>query len=286
MTVFGATELYNFGTNWAGATLRHDWLVLLAFAACALRKQRWILAGVLLGFGTMLRVLPAVGLLGVAAPAVAWLVTQARQRRRPTLAEVLAQHRPAVRVLLAAAATMAATFLITGVLYGFSAWSEWFARITLYNRDLAVNEVNLRMLVAGVDQMSLELMRQRLPLYLLGELVAVVVVVLAARDRPLDEAMLLGLPLALVLLHPVNYQDHFIFLLVLLGARHGLLAVAAPLLAMCVGGYWAALDPDATRRFELLTVLLFAAMAWLYFVELRLRSSPLPVMNRAPTANL
>jgi len=271
MTVFGATELYSFGTNWAGATLRHDWLVLLGFAACALRKQRWILAGVLLGFGTMLRVLPAVGLLGVAAPAVAWLVVQARQRRRPTMAEVLSQHRPAVRVLLAAAATMAATFLITGVLYGFSAWSEWFARITLYNRDLAVNEVNLRMLVAGVDQMSLELMRQRLPLYILGELAAVVVVVVAARDRPLDEAMLLGLPLALVLLHPVNYQDHFVFLLVLLGARNGLLAVAAPLLVMCVGGYWAALDPDATRRFELLTVLLFSAMAWLYFVELRLR---------------
>ena len=61
MTVFGATELYMFGTNWAGATLRHDWLALLAFAACALRRQRWLLAGALLGFGTMLRVLPAVG---------------------------------------------------------------------------------------------------------------------------------------------------------------------------------------------------------------------------------
>ena len=46
---------------------------------------------------------------------------------------------------------------------------------------------------------------------------------------------------------------------------------------MCVGGYWAVLDPDATRRFELMTVLLFAAMGWLYFVDLRL--------NRAPTAN-
>jgi hypothetical protein len=80
-----------------------------------------------------------------------------------------------------------------------------------------------------------------------------------------------------VLLHPVNYQDHFVFLLVLLGARNRLLPVAAPLLAFCVAGYWAALDPDATRRFELLTVLLFAAVVWLYFVELR--------MTRAPTAD-
>ena len=108
---------------------------------------------------------------------------------------------------------------ITGALYGFGAWGEWWARITLYNRDLAVNEVNLRMLVAGVDHNAHALMRERLPIYVLAEIAAVVLVVLAARDRPLEEAMLLGLPLVLVLLHPVNYQDHFMFLLVLLGAR-------------------------------------------------------------------
>jgi len=271
MTVFGSTELYMFGTNWAGATLRHDWLALLAFAACALKRQRWLLAGGLLGFGTMLRVMPAVGLLGVAAPAVAWLLVQALQRRRPTVRELLAQHRPAIRVLVAAAATILVTVLVTGALYGFGAWSEWWARITLYNRDLAVNEVNLRMLVAGVDHNGIALMRERLPIYVLAEIAAVVLVLLAARDRPLEEAMLLGLPLALVLLHPVNYQDHFIFLLVLLGARQSLLAAAAPLLVMCVGGYWAVLDPDATRRFELMSVLLFAAMGWLYFAQLRLR---------------
>jgi len=274
MTVFGATELYMFGTNWAGATLRHDWLALLTFAACALKRQRWLLAGALLGFATMLRVLPAAGLFGVAAPAVGWLAVQARQRRLPTLREFLAQHRPALRVIAAAAVTMLAAFLITGALYGFSAWSEWWARITLYNRGLAVNEVNLRMLVAGVDQNGLALMRERWPIYLLGEIAAVVLVVLAARERPLDEAMLLGLPLALVLMHPVNYQDHFIFLLVLLGARPAgqrLLAAAAPLLVMCVAAYWAVLDPDAHRRFELMSVLLFGAMGWLYFVQLRRR---------------
>ncbi len=259
MTVFGATELYMFGTNWAGATLRHDWIALLTFAACALKRQRWLLAGALLGFATMLRVLPAAGLFGVAAPAVGWLAVQVRLRRRPTLREFLAQHRPALRVIAAAAVTMLAAFLITGALYGFSAWSEWWARITLYNRGLAVNEVNLRMLVAGVDHNGPALMRERWPIYLLGEIAAVVLVVLSARDRPLDEAMLLGLPLALVLMHPVNYQDHFVFLLVLLGARPAgqrLLGAAAPLLVMCVAAYWVVLDPDAHRRFELMSVLL------------------------------
>jgi hypothetical protein len=269
MTVFGATELYMFGTNWAGATLRHDWLTLLAFSACALRRERWLLAGALLGFGTMLRVLPAVGLLGIGAPALGWFVAQGLRRHRPSLREILTENRAALRVLTAAAATMLVTFLVTGALYGFGAWGEWWTRINLYNRDLGVNEVNLRMLVAGVDHTSLALMRERFVLYLLAEIAAVVVVVLAARGRPLDEAMLLALPLIPVLLHPVNYHLHFVFLLPLLGARRGLLTAAAPLLVMCVAGYWAVLDPDATRRFELMSVLLFAAMGWLYFAELR-----------------
>jgi hypothetical protein len=271
MTVFGATELYMFGTNWAGATLRHDWLALLAFAACALRRRRWRLAGALLGFGTMLRVLPAVGLLGVAAPAVGWLATEALHRRRPRLRALATEHRAAVQVIAAAAATMAATFVVTGVLYGFGAWGDWFRRMALWNRDLASNEVSLRMLVGGADWMSAALMRERLPLYLLGAVGCVVLVVIAARGRALEDAMLLGLPLIFVLMHPVNYHGHLVFLLVLLGAGTGLLASAAPWLLMCIAGYWVAQDPDAVRRYDAMTVLLFAAVGWMYFAEIRLR---------------
>jgi hypothetical protein len=57
-----------------------------------------------------------------------------------------------------------------------------------------------------------------------------------------------------------------------------LLVTAAPLLVMCLGGYWAVQDPDAVRRFELETVLLFAALGWLYFAQLR--------GNRAPTGDV
>jgi len=103
----------------------------------------------------------------------------------------------------------------------------------------------------------------------------VVVAVLAARQRPLDEAMLLGLPLALLLMNSLNYHDHFVFLLVLLGARRGLLAFAAPLLGMCVAGYWLDLDPDWGRHFEVLTAVVFAAVAWVYFQALR--PAPAPV---------
>jgi hypothetical protein len=276
MTVFGATDLYMFGTNWGGATLRHDWLVLLGFAACALRKQRWLLAGALLGAGTILRVVPAVGLMGVVAPGVAWLVAAWWRRRRPGLRELLAENRAAVRVVAAAAATMLVIFVVTGFLYSFGSWTDWFARIKALNDDMATNEVDLRMLLAGVDQTAAGLMTARRPLFVLAQLASVLVVVLAARKRPLEDAMLLGLPLALTLMNSLNYHDHFIFLLVLLGARGGLPGAAAPLLALCVAGYWAELDPDATRRFDMLTAMTFAAVACVYFSVLRPPVPPPP----------
>ena len=151
MTVFGATELYMFGTNWAGATLRHDWLALLAFGACALKRERWGLAGVLLGLSAMLRAFPVVALVGVALPPPRLVRRALGRRARPSLGRSIAEHRGAVRVLAAAAATIAFAFLVTGLLYSFSAWGEWWRKVTLLNDDLAVNEVNLRALVAGTD---------------------------------------------------------------------------------------------------------------------------------------
>lgn len=281
MTVFGATDVYMFGTNWGGATFRHDWLVLLGFAACALRKERWRLAGVLLGAGTILRVIPAVGLLGVVAPAVAWLVGQWLQRHRPSLRTLLTTHRAAVRVIVAAALTMFVFILMTGFLYSFDAWREWGVRIHALNNDFANNEIDLRMLIAGADQTAAELLRARSPLFMLILAASVVVVVLAARKRPLEDAMLLGLPLALVLMNPVNYHVHFVFLLVLLGARGGLLSVAAPLLALCVAGYWIDLDPDYNRHFEVLTAAFFATLAVTYINVL---TTPAPASHSASTS--
>ena len=264
MTVFGATDLYQFGTNWGGSTLRHDWLALLGFAACALRKERWALGGALLGAGTMLRMIPAVALLGVAAPVVAWLVAEWARRQRPGLRAILAEHRAAIRVGVAAAVTMAAIFLVTGVLYGFGAWREWWVRIRALNADLATNEVTLRMLIAGVDQTAVTLIRERWPLFALATVGGVAVLLRAAHRRSPADAMLLALPLAPILMNTVNYHVHFVFLLALLGARRNLLAVAAPLLVFCVAGYWADLDTDYARHFEVLTALLFATMGCVY----------------------
>jgi hypothetical protein len=81
-------------------------------------------------------------------------------------------------------------------------------------------------------------------------------------------------------MNSLNYHDHFIFLLVLLGARRGLLAFAAPLLGLCIAGYWVDLDPEYARRFEVLTALVFATVAWINFEVMR----P-PVTPPAPAAD-
>lgn len=287
ITVFGANDLYMFGTNWTGATLRHDWLVLLGFGACALKKEHWKLAGACLGLSAMIRAFPAVALIGVLLPS-AWAIAERRKQegKLPGLRALLSEHSKTVRVLGGAAATMLASVLITGVLYGFDSWLHWWQKVTLLNRDVGLNEVSLRALLAGADSMAGQLLRSRKLIYASSVVVCVVWIVLLARRRPLYQSMLLALPLVLVIFNPSNYYSHFVFLLALFAstgkkqepagpelasepARVTPLVVpfhwvAGPLLSLCVAGYWASLDPDLERHFQDATVLLFVALAWLY----------------------
>jgi hypothetical protein len=113
-------------------------------------------------------------------------------------------------------------------------------------------------------------------------------IAVAARRRPLHEAMLIAMPLVLVISNPSNYYSHFVFLLALLASvgspeRAGVgnpaspndatkarsldvpfHRVAAPLLALCIGGYWVSLDSDLERHFQASTALLFVSLGWLY----------------------
>ena len=155
-----------------------------------------------------------------------------------------------MRVVVAAAATTLAIFLVTGGLYGFSAWREWWFRIQALNADLATNEVTLRMLLAGVDSDGGHAYAGTLAAVRAGSgwgrpAGRAGVARPPARGRHAARA-----PSELVLLNPANYHVHFIFLLVLLGAGRNLLAAAAPLLVFASPGYWVDLDPDSPRHFE------------------------------------
>jgi hypothetical protein len=292
MTVFGANDLYMFGTNWTGATLRHDWLAMLGFGAAALKRQHWTLAGICLALSALIRAFPVVALLGVALPAL-WAFAEEwiKDRKRPAFRPWLGEHRAAVQVLVGAAACIVFMVGLTAVLYSPGAWVSWFHKVTLLNRDVGVNEISLRALIAGADSMSGAVFQARMALFVGCEILCIACVALLARRRPLHQSMVLAMPLVLVISNPSNYYSHFIFLLALL-ADAGVapratavapdaaaaktiplvvpfLRVAAPLLALCIGGYWASLDPDLDRHFQDSTLLLFAAFVWLFANLLR-----------------
>jgi hypothetical protein len=297
MTVFGANDLYMFGTNWSGATLRHDWLCYLGFGAAALKRQRWTAAGIFLALAALIRFFPVVALLGVALPAL-WAFGErwVRERRRPDVRTWLAEHRGAVRVLVSAAASVIFMVLLTTALYSPQAWASWFQKVTLLNRDVGVNEISLRALIAGADNAAGAVLQARAAIYVLTIILCIASVAWLARRRPLHQSMIIAMPLVLVISNPSNYYSHLVFLLALLAdvglaARAGtperigngapdaepeavplvvpFLKVAAPLLALCVGGYWASLDPDLDRHFQDSTVLIFIAFVWLYINLLR-----------------
>jgi hypothetical protein len=313
MVVFGANDLYMFGTNWSGATLRHDWLAYLGFGAAALKRQRWTAAGIFLALAALIRFFPVVALMGVAMPAL-WAFGErwVRERRRPVLRTWLGEHRAAVHVLVSAAGCVVFMVLLTTALYTPKAWASWFQKVTLLNRDVGVNEISLRALIAGADNAAGATLQARAVIYVLVVILCVAAVAWLARRRPLHQAMILAMPLVLVISNPSNYYSHFVFLLALLASagvapRAGsaeptdagpldtegqvvplvipFLKVAAPLLALCVGGYWASLDPDLDRHFQDSTALTFIAFVWLYINLLRVDPATTAFLAAEPASD-
>jgi hypothetical protein len=280
LIVFGATDLYMFGTNWGGATLRHDWIAYLGFGACALRRERWTLGGALIGLSALIRAFPAVALVGVAcASTLGFFETWVRTRRLPNVREYLLGRPAFLKVCAGAAACVAIAITLTSARFGFERWLEWWKKVALLDSDICTNDVSLRALVAfGTDQAPNATLHARLPLYLVLLAFGCAVIAAAAKRVRIHQAALLALPLIVIVFNPANYYVHFIALLPLLGSasepksapRRGAapqfthLAISGPLLALCVAEYWTVLDPDLGRHFQLETLFTFAALAWLY----------------------
>jgi hypothetical protein len=283
MLVFGALNLYMFGTNWAGATLRHDWIAYLGIGICALRREWFVAAGILLGLSVMIRAFPGIGLAGVGLPClVLFFERWVRERKMPNLKEHLLEHKNAVKVVLVAVITMVVLIGVTSLLFSFGAWVEWMKKISLLDAGIGTNDVSLRSLVAfGTDEPPYRALRARLPIYI-GLIVLYAGAALwACRRARLDQAALIALPLIDVTFNPANYYSHFICLLPLLGVELARkpgrwektddrpklldLEISGPVLLLCAAEYWTVLDPDFGRHFQYETVLTFAAFAWFFY---------------------
>jgi len=274
LLVFGANDFVMYGTNWAGAMLRHDWLAYLALGACALRRERWTLGGAVLALAAMIRAFPALALIGAALPAL-WRVGEriARTRSLPPWRELLESERAIVRVALGAAAMVALAALFSTAVLGAGAWGSWLEKVALLDADPHPASVALRNLIADPAGQE-RILRARWPLYAALLAFYLGAVLLAARNARPEQAAVLGLCLVPVVFYPSNYYLHLVFLLPLLAreqvplrAREAVLWLIV--LAMCALQYFTTLIPDLALHFYLSTVSLFAMLTALLCAILR-----------------
>jgi len=294
MVVFGANDFIMYGSNWGGATLRHDWLMYIALGACALKRQRWALGGFFLALSTTIRAFPAITLVTAAFPAVWWALDEWRSRRKlPAWTGVLQNQRGLVRTLAAAAITVVVLVGVTSLRWSFPTWADWLSKVAKLSADPHGNSIALRGLIAGWQTGHHQLLQSRWPLYAAATTFYVVGVFLTCRQKSLERAAILGLLLVPVVFYPANYYIHIVCLLPLIAVERRARSGEAPvtgsdawvwliLLGLCAAQYWTVLVTDLPLHFHLSTVLLFAALTAIIIVLIRadLREGRLDFMAR------
>ena len=281
--VFGANDFYMFGTCWAGATLRHDWLAYLAMGIALLKLERWTLAGALLMLSGLIRAFPFFALVGAALPALWWLGEHVKQHKRlPSIALIKEHQMPILKVALGALVTGVVLFLASSALFGLKAWPEWLHKVGMLHRDPHVNHVSLRALIGGPDGIHNRVMMARANLFGGGIALFAVMVAIGARRKNLAFAATLGTLLIPIVFHPANYYIHFIFVLPMLATeladtkKGGKLWPLDPtdaglwiaLLGTCAAQYFVAIEKDLGLHFYYSSALIVLAVAALLLMTL------------------
>lgn len=234
IVVFGATDFYMFGSNLAGSLLRQDWLVALGLGACAMRRNRGVLAGLLFAYAALIRAFPAVATAFITVPALWWLVDHLREHKRLPRWSAFRQHdRLTLRAIGGAAACVFGFVTLTLLLFGASAWSQWLQKISIHVGDVGVNNVGLTNLLgfdpsstvqklaaaghahpwAAWEESFRETLGRRRPLGYIVAAAQVLLALFACRGRRPESAALLGLTTLPFLTAVSNYYMHLIFLL-------------------------------------------------------------------------
>jgi hypothetical protein len=273
VVAYGASAFPWLNSNWAGSTLRNDWMVLVGLGACALKSGRWALGGALLAGSAMIRAFPALAVLFLVVPTGWWVLEKwRRDRRLPSISRLLTAQRPLLRALTGAAACVAVLFALSGLRFGFAhSWGDWSQKIALHSVSPNANHVGLRALFqyspdktlsalsATGGDWSLEQQRtlqQRKPFFYLAMLAALTLALWAARGRDLRQASLIGMLLIPFLFYPSNYYLHYVFVLPLLvdppghpRQRRLWGVVTGAVLLLCVSEYWGFEARGADERY-------------------------------------
>ncbi len=256
MTIFGAMDFYQFGSNWFGATLRHDWLSLWAIGLSLLKKEKFVWAGTAFAWSAWIRAFPALTLVTLTFPGI-WAAQQLlRERRRK---EAWVALKPLARIAFGVAAASAVLVAVSTSVFGAEAWVEWLRKVQILDRDNHLNNISFRTYISTDKTVWV--------LACLGSIVALFV---ALRKASWTNAAAWGIALIPLVFNPANYYLHSAFLLVTLASGHSkrTLFVWLALLAMCVGSLFTTLSTDTARHFQLETLLFFVTLGVLWVTEL------------------
>jgi hypothetical protein len=279
MILFGANDFIMYGTNWGGATLRHDWLAYMGYGACALKRDKWVLGGAMFGLAATIRAFPGLCLIGACIPFGVRLAERVwHERRFPPLAELYRSEQPTLRVVFGGVLAIVLAVLFSMVVLEPAAWVDWYVKVSQLSAEPHPASIALRTLLGGSEGDQYRILASRRPVYLTAVFFFVGMVVVAARKRRLEQAAMLGMILLPVVMYPANYYIHFVFLLPLIPfERKPASADDAPvtaadagvwltLLAMCGVQYFTVLVPDLALHFYLETGVLFAMLTLVLFL--------------------
>jgi len=271
LVLFGANDFYMFGSNWAGATLRHDWMVYLGLGAAALKTKRYKTGGAFLAMAALIRAFPAISLIALGVPVLYFVLEKVKELgRAPSLKEIIEGNRWFIDAAIGAVACVAGWVLFSSLVLGFDAWPLWVKKISSFTASPHVNHISLLTVTAGSEGNQAIVLRERLPLHIGVTAAFVIFALWAAYRRPPHVAAMLGMLLMPVFMYPANYYDHFIFLLAVL-VSEPLMAttrveretsgkVWLTLLLLCSALYMTVKINDLAMHFYQASVLLMAAL--------------------------
>ncbi len=217
LIVFGANDFYMFGSNWAGATLRNDWMVYLGLGACALKTERYRLGGALLAFSALIRAFPAISLLALGVPLAYSVAEYYRAHGKlPSWSEIFQNQRWFFRTAFGATAFLICAVAISSYVMGADSWPLWVKKISSFTASPHVNHISLLTVTSGSEGNQHAVLQARMPLHVAATALYVVLAIWASFRRPAHSVALLGILMMPVLMYPANYYIHFVFLLPML----------------------------------------------------------------------
>ena len=297
LILFGANDFYMFGSNWAGATLRNDWMVYLGLGVCALKTERYKLGGALLALSALIRAFPAITLLALVLPVAHALIYEMRKTEKlPSFKKSYEKHRWFFETAIGATLCLVVCVLGSSLIMGMDSWPLWVKKISSFTDAPHVNHISLLSVVAGSEGRQAEVLGQRMLVYYACMAAYLGLATwIAARSKP-HQVALLGLMMMPVVMYPANYYMHFIFLLPLLVSdpadiksrfpREAAGKTWAILLLICAAQYFTVREADLAIHFYNASVLLMAGLFAVLFVltprdeEGRLNLSALPFIHR------